>query len=93
MSLTVFLADDHAGVRVGLRGRGTATRRNLSPREARAWQSNSPISKGKDSPGDCHGFSLELSRFPDTQKGYFPLIDSQGQRPWVKKSLRKKALL
>ena len=91
MSLTVFLADDHAGARGGLRGWGTAMRRSLRPREARAWQPNSPISKGKDSPDNCQGFSLELSRFPDRQKGYFPLIDSQGQRPWVKKSLRKKA--
>ena len=72
MGLTVFLADDHAGVRVGLRGLGTAMRRSLRSREARAWQPNSPISQGKDSPHNCQGFSLELARFPDAKKGISP---------------------
>jgi len=60
MGLTVFLADDHAGVRVGLRGLGTAMRRSLRSREARAWQPNSPISKGpttvKVFPWNCQDF-------------------------------------
>ncbi len=38
---------------------GTAMRRSLRRRQARAWQSNSSILKVKDSPGNCRDFSLE----------------------------------
>ena len=55
-----------------LRRSGTAMRRSLRRRQARAWQSNSSLLKVKDSPGNCRGFSLELSRFLTDRRGISP---------------------